>query len=351
MTQVERQLPEQHHSPERVTLDNLHIGIYKPEEFITNEQIEQWDIKTKSGNLLTAQGIHEKIGINRRFIASLHESTIDMGEHASRATESLSGVNVVIVSSSYPLGVNISKEIAARLKIRPSIHLDIHAACSGFVRGLTYMKEHEEEFQGKKVLFVATEIYSRTLADLRKGGMQIDPSMAQTIFSDGAVACVFEFGKDIRVIGNSNVKLPKELDNCLCMPIDTALMVMPYINVPIPKPSSDYLEQDGPRVFKAILRYMPDLNKKLVENAGLQAPDIKLVILHQASGRMIEGLGERMSDFTLFNDLQDGNFSSASIPKALMRAIKEGKIQRGDKILLSAFGAGLYASSAIVELE
>ena len=347
---VERELSVQHHNVERIRLGNLSFGIYFPEESITNEQIEGWKLQTKSGNLLTAQGIHEKIGIARRFWAGKNETTIDMGEHAARATESLSGVNVVIVSSSYPLDVNISKEIAARLKIEPERHLDIHAACSGFVRGLTYMKEQEEEFQGKKVLFVATEKYSHTLADLREGGMEIDPSMAQTIFSDGAVACVFEFGKDIRVIENSNVKLPKELDNCLCMPIDTTLMVMPYINVPIPKSSSDYLEQDGPRVFKAILRYVPDLNKKVVENAGLQPSDIKLVIPHQASGRMIEGLEERMSDFDIFKDTQDGNFSSASIPKALMRAIREGEIQRGDRILLSAFGAGLYASSAIIEL-
>jgi 3-oxoacyl-[acyl-carrier-protein] synthase-3 len=355
MTQMERELsvqyhPEQHHNVERVTLGNLSFGIYFPEEFITNAQIEKWKIQTKSGNLLTAQGIHEKIGIDRRFIANLHESSIDMGTQAAIATESLSGVNAVIVSSSYPLGVNISEEIAARLHIKPNFHLDIHAACSGFVRGLAYMKEHEEEFQGKKVLFVAAEKYSHTLADLREGGMEIDKSMAQLIFSDGAVACTFEFGKDIRVLGYENKKLENRYANSIRMPIDPHLMEMPFLEEQIFNSKGERFQQDGKDVMQGVLSNVPKLNERVVANAGLQASDIKLVIPHQATGIMIDGLSKRMSGYTLFRDLGDGNFSSASIPKALMRAIREGKIQRGYRILLSGFGAGLYASSAIIEL-
>lgn len=347
---AERQLLEQHHNPERVTLGNLSFGIYLPEEFITNQQIEQWDVKTQSGNLLTASSIDEKIGIRRRFRAGLHESEIYMGTQAAIATEDLEDIDAVLVSSSYPVGVNISEEIAARLKIEPSTHLDIHAACSGFVRGLAYMQENEEEFQGKKVLLVATEKYSHTLTDLREDGIEIDPSMAQLIFSDGAVACVFEFGKDIRVLGYENTKLSEKFNNCIRMPIDRDLMTIPFLEEPVPNSASGKFEQDGRSVFRAVLSYVPDLNKRVVENAGLQASDIKLVILHQATGHMIDSLSNRMSEHTLFIDMQDGNFSSASIPKALMRAIRERVIQRGDKILLSGFGAGLFACSAVVKI-
>ncbi len=351
MAQAERELSVQHHNVERVALGNLSIGIYKPDEFITNEDIEEWNAQTKSGNLLTAQGIRDKIGIARRFWAGKNETTIDMGEYAARAAGNLENVDAIFVSTSYPIGKNVSLEIGNRLgiKIQPELHLDIHAACSGFVRGLAYMKEHEKEFQGKKVLFVATEKYSDTLVDLRKkGGSEIDRSIAQTIFSDGATAIIFRYGIDIHVLEYENIKLPEKFNNYLRMPIDRTLMVMPFIEEPIPNSSSLYLEQDGPHVFQRMLSYVPALNKRVVEK-GIQPSDIKLVIPHQASGPMINGLEEKMSDFTLFKDLEDGNFSSASIPKALMRAIREGKIQRGNKILLSAFGAGLFASSAVIE--
>lgn len=350
MAQAERQLPEQHRNIEAITLGGLSFGIYLPKEFITNEQIEEWRIATQSGKLLTAFDIQDKIGIKRRFRAGPNESPIDMAIQAAHATGATLDVDAVITSSSYPLGVNISQEISKRLQTPANFHLDIHAACSGFVRGLAYIKEHEEEFQGKKVLFVTTEKYSHTLVDLHGGGAEIDRSMAQLIFSDGAAACIFEFGKDIRVLGYENTKLPAIFNNCICMPIEKSLMREPFLEEPIPNSANGYLEQDGPSVFKRVLSYIPDLNKKVVKNADLQPSDIKLVIPHQASGRMVDGLKERMSDYTFFSDLEDGNFSSASIPKALARAIKEGAIQKGDKILLLGFGAGLYASSAIVEL-
>ncbi len=272
-----------------------------------------------------------------------------MGVKAARAVENLENVDAIIVSASYPVGKNVSREIGRHLPVRPKFHLDIHAACSGFVRGLVYMKEHEEEFDNKRVLFVATEKYSHTLADLREGGINNDPSMAQTIFSDGAVAVVFTYGKDIAIIGYGSKKLPKETDNYIRMPIDNALMTPPFLEEPVPT-STNKFQQDGPRVYEAILLSVPELNRKLIQETGLKAPDIKLAIPHQASGRMISALASRMSDLNVFRDLDDGNFSSASIPKAMIRAIKEGEIQRGNKILLSGFGAGLYASSAIVEL-
>ncbi len=355
MAQQERKPWElQPHEPERVTLGNLSFGIYLPEEFITNEQIEQWGIQTQSGNLLTASDIQKRIGIERRYKAGPNESVIDMGIKAARATGNLDDVDVIFASTSYPIGKNVSHEIGRHLKIKPKFHLDIHAACSGFVLGLAYMKEHEEDFQGKKVLFVTTEKYSHTLADLREGGINIDPSMAQLIFSDGAVACVFEFGKDIRVLGyeNKTIKLSKTFENCICMPIDRSLMQMPFLEEPVPDSASGRFEQKGASVIRGVISSVPDLNKTVVKNLRLQASDIKLVIPHQATAQMIDSLSEKMPEYTLLKDLQDGNFSSASIPKAWARAIKEGKIQQEDTILLSGFGAGtdLFASSAVVKL-
>ena len=358
MTQAERQLPEQHQNVERVTLGNLSIGIYLPEEYVTNEEIEQWGIKTQSGRLLTAFDIQKRIGINRRFIAGPNESVIDMGIKAARATGNLDHVYAIFASTSYPIGKNVSEEIGRHLQIEPKFHLDVHAACSGFVRTLAYLKEHERKFNNKKVLLVATEKYSHTLADLRDAGIDIDPSMAQLIFSDGAAACTFEFGKDIRVLGleNKTIKLSETFENCIRMPIDSSLMIEPFLAIPIPYPASGKFEQKGPSVIRGIASNVPELNKTVVKNLRLQASDIhiQLVIPHQASAQMIDSLSKNMPGYTedtFMRDLQDGNFSSASILKALARAIKEGRVQKGDKHLWSAFGAGtdLFASSAVIE--
>ena len=266
MPYVERQLSEQPRQPERVRLPNLSFGIYLPKEFITNQQIEQWGIKTQSGKLLTASDIQKKIGIERRFIAGPNESVIDMGIRAALAAGNLEDIYAVFASTSYPIGKNVSREIGRHLQIEPKFHLDIHAACSGFVRGLAYMHEREEEFQGKKVLFVASEKYSHTLADLRKPeGIITDSSMAQVIFSDGATAMVFTYGKDIRVLAHKSKKLPKESENYIRMPIDRLLMTSPFLEESVPCSTNGLLQQDGPKVFETVLSNVPDLNREVIE--------------------------------------------------------------------------------------
>lgn len=347
---TERQLTEQHRNIERVTLGNISFGIYLPKEFITNEKIAEWRVITPNGSLLTAHDIQRRIGINRRFKAGPNESVIDMGIKAALAAGNLEDVTAIFASTSYPIGENVSEAIGRHLPKQPEFHLDFHFACSGFVRTFAYLKEHERKFNNKRVLLIATEKYSHTLADLSKGGIAIDSSMAQTIFSDGAAAMVFTYGKDIKVLEYGSEKLPKESDNYIRMPIDENLRTDPSLAISIPNSTNGKLQQEGPKVIDAISLNVPDLNKRVVENAGLKTCDIKLLIPHQASGRMFPRLTKVMPEYNIFTDMDDGNFSSASIPKALARAVRERRVQTGDKILLSGFGAGLYASSAIVEL-
>jgi len=351
MTQAERQLPEQPRQPERVTLGDLSFGIYLPKKFITNEEIAKWGIITPNGNPLTAQDIQRRIGIKRRFIAGPDESVTDMGIKAALAAGNLEDVTAIIVSTSYPIGENVSEAIGRHLPKQPEFHLDIHAACSGFVRAFSFLKEHERKYNNKRVLLVATEKYSHTLTSLENGGIPIDSSMAQTIFSDGAVAIFFTYGRDVQVLAHESRKLPAESDCYIRMPIDENLRTDPSLAIPIPNSTNGKLQQEGPKVIEAIFQSVPDLNKSVIEKSGIRPSDVRLLIPHQASGRMIPWLTKGMPEYNIFTDMDDGNFSSASIPKAWARAIKEGRVQRGDTILLSGFGAGLYASSAVVQLQ
>lgn len=135
MAQAEQLLPEHPRQPERVRLGNISFGIYLPQECITNEQIEQWGIRTKSGRILTADDIRKRTGIERRFKANSSESPIEMGVKSALATGDLEDIDVIMTATSYPLGQNVSQEIGHRLQTRAGSYLDIHAACSGFTRG------------------------------------------------------------------------------------------------------------------------------------------------------------------------------------------------------------------------
>ena len=88
-----------------------------------------------------------------------------------------------------------------------------------------------------------------------------------------------------------------------------------------------------------------------IKGAKLEPRQIKMVIPHQASRHMIDALAKRLPALDFYRDLEDGNWSSASIPKAMARALDEGAIGTGDKLVLAGFGAGLFASVAVVQLN
>ncbi|MCK4607765.1 MAG: 3-oxoacyl-ACP synthase, partial [candidate division Zixibacteria bacterium] len=115
---------------------------------------------------------------------------------------------------------------------------------------------------------------------------------------------------------------------------------------------SDKLQMKGPDVYKFAVREMYNASIKVIEDAGLDPSDISLVIPHQANIRIIQGLAKRLHanmDKVVVNIDKYGNTSSASIPLALDEANRAGRMKKGDKVLLVAFGSGLIWASALVE--
>lgn len=339
-------LPLEEASPELT----ISFGISLPKRIRTNAEIESWEVRTPGGNVLTASSIANRTGVLQRYVAE-DETPLSMGLVAAKSALKKRGcIDTVLVSSSYPQGVNLADETRKALNLSADTEIEIGAACSGFVYGLTYLKKNEQRFKDKKILFVSTEKYSPTLADLRTDGTEVDPSLAQTIFSDGAVAMVFTYGKDVEVLSYVNYQFPEDVSQCLRMPIDSALIRYPYLEQPVPQSISGKFEQDGAKVYTAVRDSIPALVKKAVEDAGLSSSDIDLVIPHQGSKRVVEGLSKQLPDYAFSYDMADGNFSSASIPKALMLAIDRGDVKRGGTVVLAGFGAGLFASVAVVRL-
>lgn len=364
MTQVEQDR-ELSSSPERSDLPSFRFGKYFPNHHnpLTNWLIEGWKVVRPSGEYLTRQSIHERTGIELRYVASPSETVIDMGAEAAKdALKGQKDIDFVMVSTSFPIGLNVASEIAKRLDLpkimpgNPQYVLDIYAACAGFVRGLTYLKEHEQKFWGKRILFMASEKYSDKVVDLRqKGALEIDPSMAQTIFSDGAIAVLFTYGEDIEILAAETQTLGY-VRNIIQMPVLESLMAEPYIYEPVDK-SLDHFRQQGPRVFKEVSIVIPKLTQDWLERVGIDLDRIEHIVPHQGSGRMVGELKERFKK--LFNkdivadDMEEGNFSSGSVPKALDKLVSNGHIDSKNIVLLIGFGAGagLLASIAAVVIK
>lgn len=341
-------------SPDRSADFKVDITTYTPKFFLTNDDIAAWGVKTESGKPLTADSILSKTGIERRYVASEQESPYFMAREATN--QLLEGnkdkIDAVIVSTSYPTGEDLSKKLQDEFGFS-GFHLNIHAACSGVGLGLAYLKRHEEKFLGKRILFVTTEKYSSHLQDLREeGGSARDPSLAQTLFSDGATACTFRYGEDLKVLSVKNHNFPAEAASSIRMPINRGLIAGLSLALPIPYPESGKFEQDGGKVYKLVRKNVPNLIRQSVDRAKLTASDIKMVFIHQGSGHVAKGIRDELPEFNgrILMDYQDGNNSSGSTPKGIMRASKEGGIKKGDIINLTVFGAGLCAISTTLQL-
>lgn len=336
---------------ERERIDTITFGLYLPGQILTNQRIERWRVTTPGGNPLTADSIEKRTGVQRRHIAKPFETVSYMAIQAAKdAMGRKRKISYVLATTSHPdPRINLSQEINHDLNLKAITNHDIYAACSGFAKTLHHIKAHEAAFMGHSILLVSSEKYSDKVYDLRRSGTKQDPSLSQTIFSDGAVAMHFTYGKDFRILSAKSKTLPFEYSSAIRVPIKRA-KIPTYTEEFVFPSTTGKFEQDGKRVYRAVMESVPDLIQQTLDEAELEEKDIKLVIPHQGSGHIIEGLQSRLN-MPVFNDIKDGNFSSASIPKAFLKARNAGRIHRRDKVVIAGFGAGLYASVAVVELH
>ena len=302
-------------SAETKTTNGISIKVYRPSIEITNEEIERWNIITPHGNIITAALILDKIGAKKRYVESEDEFFM-AGKAAYEALWNKRGeekrIDAIFVATGFPERKPLSKRLNEHLKLNAQYTKDVHAACSGFVRTLTEIKQNEANFKGKRIMIVTSEKYSDKVFDLRQDGFSADPSLAQTIFSDGATATIFVYGKDVTVLQAKNQLLPLELSGAITMPLNYGLISDPncVIVEEVPVSKSGKIEQNGPLVYEAVLRYIPNLIRKTVEEAGLEPRDIDLVIPHQGSIRMITGLEKKLPEYKgkIVLDVEEGNF-------------------------------------------
>ncbi len=310
-------------------------GRYVPERVLTNKELETM-VDTSD------EWITQRTGIRERRIVADDESTSDLAyraaqmalERAELAPEDLDAIVMGTVSpDTYcPAG---AVYVQAKLGAKNACAFDISAACTGFVYGVTIGTSFIKSGLYENVLVIGAEVLSR-MVDFTDRNTCI-------LFGDGAGAAVLSRAED----GNES----RVLDHYLRTDGEGAdLIIMPGGGAQKP-PSADTLEQrlhfltmQGREVFKFATRSMLELLERAFERNNVKLEDIDLIVPHQVNYRIIEAVLRKIAipeDRLYLNLDRYGNTSAASVPMALHEAIEEGKLQRGNLVLLVAFGAGL----------
>jgi len=321
-------------------VDIVATGRYLPERVLTNADLEK--IVETSDAWIT-----ERTGIRERRIAGPEQGAAEMGARAAQVAMQRAGiqageVDVIVLATATPdrLLPSTACDMQALLGAKNAAAYDISAACSGFIFALQVAEGHIAANRGEIALVVATE---------KMSGI-VDWTDRQTcvLFGDGAGAAV------VRKAGNGSGVLSTFIrsDGTLA-----ELLWRPAGGVRVPMDAavlderSHLVRMAGREVFKAAVRSMAEAADQALVKAGLTGEDIDLMVPHQANMRIIEATAKYAKipmEKVFVNIEKYGNMSSATIPVALDEAVEQGRLRRGDKVLMVAFGAGFTWGSAVV---
>ncbi len=317
----------------------LGVGSYLPEKIISNFDLEK--IMDTSD-----EWIRTRTGIKERRVADVNEATSDLATKAALnaikdANLTPEDIDLIIVATITPDMIFPSTAclVQANIKATKAACFDLEAACSGFIYGMTVAKQFIETNTYKHVLVIGAEALSRIL--------DYEDRSTAILFGDGAGAVVMGSVNEGGVLSTNLGSDGNGKD---------------YLNIPAggsKNPTSEetlknrlhYVKMAGNDVFKFAVRIMQDASIKCVESANLDIQDIDYLIPHQANIRIIEASAKRLKlnmDKVYVNLDRYGNMSAASIPVALDEAYREGKIKKGDNIVLVGFGGGLTWGASVV---
>ena len=292
--------------------------------------------------------IFSRTGIKERRILSDGMTTSDMAVEASRKAIEMAGctneeIDLVIngtVTPDYRVPSNACV-IQEKMGLPNATAFDIVAACTGFINGLAIARSFIETGTYKKILVVGSEALSSIT--------NYKDRTTCVLFGDAAGAVVVEPTTDGNGIVSTFMKSDGRLRDWLWIKVGG--VQSPY-TAAFTFDGSDKLYMNGADVFKVAVREMGRASLRVLEDAGITAADVSLVIPHQANLRIIEALVKRLGvdpNKVFLNLEKYGNTSAASVPLALDEANRAGRIKPGDYVLMVAFGGGLIWGAALVK--
>ncbi len=306
-------------------------GSYVPDRVLTNFDLE--------GMVDTSdQWITTRTGIKERRISE-GETTSDMAvEAALKALEGKADpeeIELIVVATATPDAFfpSTACKVQAKLENRKAIAFDISAACTGFIYGLFVADSIMRTREVKKALVIGAERFSK-IVDWKDRTTCI-------LFGDGAGAVLLEKDKDEGIM-EFDLGADGSYGELLAVASVGSNEKEPY-----------YIRMKGNEVFKIAVRTMVESAQNVLQKSGLSPEDISLLIPHQANVRIIKAVAERLGipeEKVYINLDRYGNTSAASIPIALDEAVRTGRVRKGDRILMVAFGGGFTWGSCIVKI-
>ncbi len=312
-------------------------GHFAPAKVVTNADLEKI-VDTSD------EWIRSRSGIERRHIAEPSQTTADLAEQASRAAMEAAGVapediDFIVVGTTTPDLVfpNVGCILQDRLGIHGCPAFSLEAACSGFIYALSVADKFVSSGQSKCALVVGAETLSR-ITDWTDRSTCV-------LFGDGAGAVILKPAENAGII-STHLRADGRYKDLLTA--KTGISV---------QPAGDALRDGfnvrmtGNEIFKVAVKSLESIVEETLVANNLDRAEIDWLIPHQANIRIIQATAKRLGmsmDKVVLTIQEYGNTSAASVPMALDVAIRDGRIRRGQLLLLEAFGGGLTWGSALI---
>jgi len=318
------------------------LGTYVPPRVLTNQDLEKM-VET------TDEWILERTGIRERHIADKGVAASDLAVEAVKNLVAshpmdLQEVDLIVVGTVTPdmMYPSTACLVQNKLGIHRTWGFDLSAGCSGFLYALNAGTEFIESGKYKKVLVIGSDVNSSMV--------NYEDRAVCIIFGDGAGAVLLEPAEE----GDPNVILDHVAQ------VEGAGGV--YLNMPgggSLNPASEetvakkmhYIHQDGQQVFKYAVKKMAEMTEQVLKKNGLAGADVDCFIAHQANKRIITATADRLKmpmEKVIINIDRYGNTTAGTIPLAMQTALEEGKLKKGDTVLLAAVGAGFTSGATLL---
>ncbi|HIO92698.1 MAG TPA: ketoacyl-ACP synthase III [Leucothrix mucor] len=313
-------------------------GSYLPEKILTNHDLEKM-VETSH------EWIVERTGIEKRHVANDDETTCDLAEKAARFAMEMAGktpddIDLIIVATTTPDLVFPSTAclLQSRLGIRNGgAAFDVQAVCTGFVYALGIADKFIKSGSHKCALVIGAETLSRI----------VDWTDRNTcvLFGDGSGAVILEASERAGIL---STHLHADGDYADLLKVDAGISK----NSNILKSGGAFIEMRGNEVFRMAVKTLGRIVDETLAHNNMQKSDVDWLVPHQANTRIIAATAKKLKmsmDNVVVTVSEHGNTSAASIPLALDTAVRDGRIKRGETLLLEGFGGGFTWGSALVK--
>jgi 3-oxoacyl-[acyl-carrier-protein] synthase-3 len=315
----------------------LAVGAYLPKRIVTNDELAA-RIDTSD------EWITQRTGIRQRHVAAEGELTSDLAVKAAEQALHSAGlrgadIDALIVATATPDHTfpATAAKVQHRIGMTGGFAMDVQAVCSGFVYGLAVADNFIKAGQVKRALVIGAETFSRIL--------DWNDRNTCVLFGDGAGALIIEAGEGKGTSGDRGLL-------CTHLFSDGAHYEKLYVDGgPSSTQTTGVVHMDGKEVFRHAVVNLAAAVDAAIASTGVTAADIDWLVPHQANRRIMDGMAHRLKlppEKVVYTIDRHANTSAASIPLALAEAVSDGRIQRGQLVLMEAMGGGFTWGSALL---